>query len=394
MHLLIAKGASTLALDVKARSALQLATLHCGELAVRTLLSSGDLIPALGFKCLLNACILDKPAWLELMLEHTVGSSSSSSNSCGSSSSSSTTGRSASTDASRCTTTASKYTLLHAAAAWGRLQCVGMLLRHGLDAAAVAATGESAAALAAAGNVPRRLQREGLMRPAAPVREQVVLLLLRSGAAVETDLMHISIFKRAVQQFVQELQQQLVAQVQAVTVLANSAYRGCSDGAASANNASSSAAAATTAIDATATAKQHTVRVQLVHASTGHRAYTIPTTLLVALHIQRGEIGASVLANMLVAAPGWSSTAATAGDTTTAANTIKHLQYDDGIDFSELGFECVLQYYYTTIIQGATYGAVDIDKLKATLQAAQFFGLDKLAAAAKQFAQASGVIVQ
>jgi hypothetical protein len=54
----------------------------------------------------------------------------------------------------------------------------------------------------------------------------------------------------------------------------------------------------------------------------------------------------------------------------------------------------VLQYYYTASIQGVTSGTIDIDKLQATLQAAQFFGLDKLVAAAKHFAKASGVTVQ
>jgi BTB/POZ domain len=79
---------------------------------------------------------------------------------------------------------------------------------------------------------------------------------------------------------------------------------------------------------------------------------------------------------------------------TTTADTVIHLQYDDDVDFSELGFECMLQYYYTASVQGATYGMVDTDRLQATLQAAQFFGLDKLAAAAKDFAKASGVIIQ
>jgi hypothetical protein len=141
------------------------------------------------------------------------------------------------------------------------------------------------------------------------------------------------------------------------------------------------------------------IQVQLIHASTEqreHQMYTIGTELQAALHTQRGETGVNVLCNMLVAPPGWSSGAATAhgavADTAAASTTastatdiVKYLQSDDGVDFSELGFECVLLMYY---------GTVDTDKLRATLQAAQFFGLATLAAAAKQFAQASSGLVQ
>eukprot|EP00953_Heterococcus_sp_UTEX-ZZ885_P010942 6350-Heterococcus_DN1.PRE.4 len=78
---------------------------------------------------------------------------------------------------------------------------------------------------------------------------------------------------------------------------------------------------------------------------------------------------------MLVAPTSWSSAVAAAGSTTTAGGTtaadmVKHLQYGEDVDFSELGFECVLQYYYTASVQSATNGAADIDKLQATLQAA------------------------
>jgi hypothetical protein len=202
------------------------------------------------------------------------------------------------------------------------------------------------------------------------------------------------------------LQQRLAAQTEALTVLADNAYRSGADvNTAAASNSSLDAQRQqqqqerTDAADATA--KRQVVKVQLMHATTGERAhavYTIDTTLLAALHTQRGEAGVNVLASMLVAPSSWSSAVAAAGSTTTTAGTAadiaKHLQYDDDVDFSELGFECVLQYYYTASVQGATCGAVDIDKLQATLQAAQFFGLDKLAAAAKEFVKASGVVIQ
>jgi hypothetical protein len=330
-------------------------------------------VPELGFECLLNACIAGDPASLELLLEHASSSSSSS----GSSSSSS----SVAADVSRQTTAEGNYTLLHAAAAWGRLQCVGLLLRYGYAAGVLSATGTSPAALAALDNdqLPQQLQRTGVLRPAAPERERVVLLLLRSGAEIEAAAMTPvqGVYNNAVQQFVRKLQLRLVAQTEAVKVLADNAYRsgGAAIAATASSNSSDQKQQQGSATDAATAEKQHTVRVQLVHASTGHRAhhvYTIDITLLAALHTQRGETGVSVLANMLIAPSSWHATA-TAGDTTTAPDAVKHLQYDDDVDFSELGFECVLQYYYTASVQGATSGAVDIDKLQATLQAAVFW---------------------
>jgi ankyrin repeat protein len=401
VKLLLAAGVSAAALDAEGRSALQLACLHRSQSTVCALLNNGGWLPELAFDCLLNACIAGDATRLELLLEHASKSrSSSNSNNSSSSSTSSSNSSSSSaiTDLVSGTTAEGEYTLLHAAAAWGRLQCVGILLRHRVSASGLTGAGKSPAALAAAGidEVPAQLQREGVKRPAGAERQKVVLLLLRSGAAVETDLMCYDCYSGAVQQRIQELEQQLAAQTEAVTLLAVNAYR--SDGvaitASSTNNSSDTEQQQRRADTADVTAKQHIARVQLMHATTGERAhtvYTIDTKLLAALHTLRGETGVSVLANMLVAPSSWGAAASTAG---AAANAVKYLQYNDDVDFSELGFECVLQYYYTASVQGATSGAVDIDKLQATLQAAQFFGLDNLAAAAKDFAKASGVIIQ
>jgi Ankyrin repeat len=385
MQLLVAKGASTTALDAQGQSALQLASLYCGALAVRALLRSGDWMPELGFECLLNASIAYDPACLELLLKRERESSSSSSSS----------------DLSSRTTAQGMCTLLHAAAAWGRQVSVGMLLRYGCAVGALSATGKSPAALAAADDdqLPAQLQRTGILRPAVPARQQVVLQLLRSGEEIEAAAMTPAhgVYNSAVQQFVLELQQRLAAQTEALTVLADNAYRSGADvNIAAISNSSLDALQQqqTIATDASGTAQQYIVSVQLMHATTGERAravYTIDTKLLAALHTQRGETGASVLASMLVAPSSWGAAATT---TDAVVDTVKYLQYDDDVDFSESRFECVLQYYYTASVQGATSGAVDIDKLQATLQAAQFFGLDQLAAAAKEFAKASGITVQ
>eukprot|EP00953_Heterococcus_sp_UTEX-ZZ885_P027841 14890-Heterococcus_DN1.PRE.3 len=396
VKLLLAKGVSAVALDAQGRSALQLACLDDNYYSqvptVSTLLTNGGWLPELAFDCLLNACIAGDAARLELLLEHASNSSDTSSSSSSSSS--------VISDLVNCTVAGGEYTLLHAAAAWGRLQCVGILLRQGLDVSGLTGADKSPAALATVEQLPRLLQREGVQRAAASDRQAVVLLLLRSGAAVETDVMHYDCYNKALQQYMQELRQQLATQTQAATVLADHVYRssGVSISAGSGNSSSNAAQQQRRTEAAKATAKQHIVRVQLVHASTGegaHEVYAIDTTLLAALHTQRGESGASVLANMLAASSWWgAAAAATVSGTTAAAASIKHLQYDDDLDFSELGFECVLQYYYTASVQGATSGAVDIDKLQATLQAAQFFGLDQLAASAKEFAKGSGIIIQ
>jgi hypothetical protein len=78
-----------------------------------------------------------------------------------------------------CTTAEGAYTVLHAAAAWGRLQCVGMLLRYGYAAGVLSAAGESLAALAALDHdqLPQQLDCDGIERPAGQERQKVVLLL-------------------------------------------------------------------------------------------------------------------------------------------------------------------------------------------------------------------------
>jgi hypothetical protein len=64
-----------------------------------------------------------------------------------------------------------------------------------------------------------------------------------------------------------------------------------------------------------------------------------------------------------------------------------------GSDFDETGFECAIEHYYAATVQSVTKGMLDIDKLQSTLQAAQFFSLNKLAAEAKHWAAVCGVTV-
>jgi hypothetical protein len=60
-------------------------------------------------------------------------------------------------------------------------------------------------------------------------------------------------------------------------------------------------------------------------------------------------------------------------------------------DFDEIGFECVIQYLYKARVEGVTKGVVDVQKLQAALQAAQFFSLKKFACNATNWARAAGL---
>jgi BTB/POZ domain len=56
------------------------------------------------------------------------------------------------------------------------------------------------------------------------------------------------------------------------------------------------------------------------------------------------------------------------------------------IDFTEQGFDSVLEYMYTARVDSATTGLIDLAEVHTTLQAAQYFSLDSLTQAVQQFA--------
>jgi hypothetical protein len=62
-----------------------------------------------------------------------------------------------------------------------------------------------------------------------------------------------------------------------------------------------------------------------------------------------------------------------------------------GIAFSEQGFDSVMEYLYTGVVQDVTVGRLDVDKLQAVLLAAEFFHVDALAQDAQYWAALSGV---
>eukprot|EP00953_Heterococcus_sp_UTEX-ZZ885_P003762 2545-Heterococcus_DN1.PRE.3 len=69
-----------------------------------------------------------------------------------------------------------------------------------------------------------------------------------------------------------------------------------------------------------------------------------------------------------------------------------------GTNFTAEGFKCVLEYLYTGAVTGVTTtdssSSVDATKLRHTVQAARYFSMPKLKAAALQSAQAAGVAVE
>jgi hypothetical protein len=62
-----------------------------------------------------------------------------------------------------------------------------------------------------------------------------------------------------------------------------------------------------------------------------------------------------------------------------------------GITFSEQGFDSMLEYLYTGSVPGVTEGNIDIDKLQASLVAAEFFNVDALRSDAYEWANICGV---
>ena len=65
-----------------------------------------------------------------------------------------------------------------------------------------------------------------------------------------------------------------------------------------------------------------------------------------------------------------------------------------GSDFTVEGFEAVLEYLYTTAVQGSTEGEYNLMQMHAVRQAADFFGLPNLGNAVIRWASACGIDVE
>jgi hypothetical protein len=64
-----------------------------------------------------------------------------------------------------------------------------------------------------------------------------------------------------------------------------------------------------------------------------------------------------------------------------------------GAKFTEEGFDSVMEYVYTSAVTDVTHGVLNVDKLKATLQAAKYFNPQELHTAARKWAQQCGFAI-
>eukprot|EP00953_Heterococcus_sp_UTEX-ZZ885_P017904 10014-Heterococcus_DN1.PRE.3 len=385
--LLVAEGVSATALDAKGRSALQLACLNSGTDTVQAVIDSGGWLDSLATACIIEATIAGNIDTLALLIARGVD----------------------------CTAVIDDigYTLLHAAAAYGRQDCVNVLLRQGCDAKALTTGGVSVLDVAFGHELPAVCIRDAVKRPEwsdrtkvycyrelkhvtaeHSEREATAMLLLKLG--VDYDASKIVAGDACavlIKQYLDSVRAQ-VTQLQLLQLEQLAVHR-------------HTATAASTRTHATATERTasqgHAVQVQLVHAETGEKSkqvYTVYTALLAKLQAPTSTTAATnntdttpnVLLNMLAPTGQWSLSDDSITTTTAANSNIKLLTYD-GSDFTEEGFECILEYVYTSAVRGVTHGALDCDKLQATLQAAQYFNADILDSVARKWAEQCGVTI-
>jgi hypothetical protein len=180
-------------------------------------------------------------------------------------------------------------TLMHAAAASRSLRCAEVLLRHGVDAAAVTDTvpgkdymsGLSALDLLVVESPYRKILPHVPVLQGSPAEfEQFALLLLSCGATIKYTAMsaeHHYMFARVLHKHTVRQQQQLRKTVQLATLQVAARWYECDDGANSCSSGSSSSDRS----------NSNTVRVQLVHAVTkqrNKRVYMVNTQLLSQLY--------------------------------------------------------------------------------------------------------------
>jgi Ankyrin repeats (3 copies) len=283
--LLLAKGVSSTALDAEGRSALQLACLYSDTDTVQLLLNSGAWLPSLAAACMLNAAIAGAVGTMALLSEH-----------------------GASYTATATDAAAAGNTLLHAAAAYGRLDCVTALLQHGCDATALNNEGLSTVDVTLADDMPEELWRDGIKRAGWSGERATGMLLLQRGASYDaTAISDSDERKDLLHEYVTQLRQQTAQQQQLLQANASSAVTVAS---------SSSTSSTTEQGGTTAAARSSAMKVQLISATTGEkskRVYTLDAALLSRLRVQAAQSnGNNVLLSMLVPKEGWGAASGSA----------------------------------------------------------------------------------
>jgi ankyrin repeat protein len=289
--LLVSKGVSIAALDAQGRSALQLACLYSDCDTVALLFDSGGWLDSLAAACMLNATISGNTDTLTLLIERGISCSGVISDSDG-------------------------YTLLHAAAAYGRLECAGALMRQGYDATTLTTAGVSAVDAAFADDIPAVLQRDKVPRPAWCDRQATALMLLKHG--VSYDASSVAMHKDAallIKQYLDELKSDL-AHLQNVLKVHVA-------------NTQSTSADTTTVVETEQLSESHStasaVRVQLFHRVSGAKSttvYSLDTALLAKLEAAVTSSSVNTILNMLVPADSWGTTTGTSAQSATGIRVI------------------------------------------------------------------------
>jgi Ankyrin repeats (many copies) len=272
-----------LALNAQGASALQLACLYSDTDTVQLLFDKGAWLDDLTTTCMLNATIAGKADTMTVLCARRVSYSTAIDD-------------------------AEASTLLHSAAAYGRLECVSLLLQHGCDAKALSSDGVSALDMALATELPAALKRASTKRPAWSDRSATAELLLHHGANCSTSSVISSEHCAVLLEYISKLRGQNAQQHE---VLSTHAKGLCS--------AAKETGMQPSSADAVCTA----VKVQLVDSTTGaknKRVYILNTALLSKLHAVTAPGSAGVLLSMLAPLDGLLSV-----DGQAAANYIKLL---------------------------------------------------------------------
>jgi ankyrin repeat protein len=267
---LLSKGVDVTALDSKDRSALQLACLYCDSDTVTLLFDTGGWVDNLATACMLNATISGHLNTLMLLIERGISCSNVIDNADG-------------------------YTLLHAAATYGRLECAGLLLRNGYDATILSNDGASAVDIAFELEVPAVFEREDIAIESWESCKATASLLLQHGCEYDANkVFNIKAYAAVIAQYLDELRERTTKQQEILQVYTANTY--------------SIYTAAAISEHSSQAADDTTLRIQLVHADSGvisSNIYTIDTALLSKLHAATARQSTSILLNMLVPTYGW-----------------------------------------------------------------------------------------
>jgi Ankyrin repeats (3 copies) len=196
----------------------------------------------------------------------------------------------------------SGLTLIHVAAAYGRLECLSLLMRQGYDAHAITNDGWSAIDTACSDDDIEALVRDGVQRSAWSERHAVAKMLLQHGVSYDNSTYHNDHQNAAMlAQCIDRRRDQTQQQQKLLSAHAASTY--------TMDDTNSDIRLA-----------DSTVKVQLINADTGASSptvYSVDTTLLQQLHAVATEQTAStsILLNMIAPTAGWCTSTATATTT-------------------------------------------------------------------------------